>query len=103
MLGYMLASTDEAPGEIEEIEGKKFKIYRGSAAAGYAQGWKTSEGVEIKIPYKGAVQDILLDIEGGLRSSMSYVNSKSLSEYQSNVDFVRVTGSTIVENRPVNG
>jgi IMP dehydrogenase len=99
MLGYMLAGTDESPGQ--EVDGKK--VYRGSAAGGYAQGWKTSEGVSMQIESKGSVQEILLDIEGGLRSSMSYVNARNLGQYRENVEFVRVTGSTVVENRPVSG
>jgi IMP dehydrogenase len=97
MLGFMLAGTEESPGKVNA----GLKTYAGSAAGGYAEGWKTSEGAVLSIPYKGSIVDILNDIEGGLRSSMSYVNAHSIREFQENADFVEVTVSTRIENGPV--
>jgi len=117
MLGGMLAGTQETPGEvindggdhsyIDPVHGSVvwdigpatcFKIYKGSASGGFGNGWKTSEGVEIKIPYKGPVVPILKDIEGGLRSAFTYVGASNLTEFQNKVEFIKVSPSTKIEN-----
>lgn len=99
MLGSMLASTDESPGEVIEKDGKLFKYHSGSADVGHGDGYRTSEGVTTLLPYKGSVLDILKDIEGGLRSSMTYVGAYDLSEYYLKTNFVQVTNTVINENK----
>ena len=106
MLGSMLSGTTEAGGTTRRLlsdDGKTTVweyncIYRGSAAGGYAAGHKTSEGTSANIKYKGDVTPIVKDIEGGLRSSMSYVNAKTLEEYFHKTEFIHVTTSTALEN-----
>lgn len=102
MTGSMLSGTDEAAGTVKN--GNSITTsYWGSASGGYAQGNKTSEGVIAKhVEYKGAVKDIIKDIEGGLRSSMTYTNSLTLDEYRENVTFTIVSSNTIKENKTVN-
>jgi IMP dehydrogenase/GMP reductase len=105
MIGGMFAGTEECPGEIITTEaGKKFKKYRGSASEesyqvqGKASKWRAAEGDSFLVEYKGPVEGILLDIEGGIRSSMTYVDSKSLDEYVEKAQMVRVSASTVAEN-----
>ena len=78
--------------------------YRGSAskesyeAQGKDESWRTAEGVAITIPYKGPVSEVLRDIEGGLRSAITYVGAKNLKEFSQTAEFIRVTGNSVVEN-----
>lgn len=104
MLGGMLAGTAEAPGELINDDGRFYKKYRGSAskesyeAQGKNGSYITAEGESFLVPYKGSVVDILRDIEGGIRSSMTYVGAKDLNEFRANCDFVRITSAGVKEN-----
>lgn len=101
MLGYMLAGTDEAPGEIIN---DNYKKYRGSASQeayndqGKIADWRTFEGDSFLIPYKGPLNKVLQDITGGIRSSLSYVGARNLEEFREKVEFIRVSNSTFMEN-----
>jgi IMP dehydrogenase len=107
MLGSLLSGTKESPGTISkqgqwpnEVLHKK---YRGSASleSKLDRGeTKNVEGYSTTIPYKGKVHRILFDIIDGLKSSMSYVGADNLNEYQSKVEFIKVTSSGIVEAKP---
>lgn len=94
MLGGMLSGTEETPGSL--CDGKK--LYKGSASVGYGYGWKTSEGTSFPVDYKGPVELVIKDIEGGLRSSMTYVNASNLEEYRANAEFIKVSPNTVREN-----
>lgn len=115
MVGGMLAGTDETPGETqsvtvrhgiygEPLETKLVKKYRGSAskesydAQGKDSSWRTAEGESFMVPYKGSVGEVLKDIEGGIRSSMTYVGAKNLREFRENAQFVKISNSTVREN-----
>lgn len=80
------------------------KKYRGSASKesyevqGKLGAHRTAEGESILVPYKGPVADVLSDIEGGLRSAMTYTNSKTLEEFWEHCDFVRISNNTVLEN-----
>lgn len=126
MIGGMLAGTEETPGEVVyenyvELydhsespskligkigQGSRFKTYRGSASKesydhqGKNSDWRTAEGVSTKVPYKGSVESIIKDIEGGIRSSMTYTGSKNLKEFKERSEFIRVSDSTKIENTP---
>lgn len=100
MIGGMLAGTNETPGEV--VDGKK--IYRGSAskesyaAQGKDTAWRTAEGESFVVGCKGPVKDVLADIDGGLRSTMTYVGAKNLEELRAKATFARVSSSTVREN-----
>ena len=98
MLGSMLGATDESPGELYQLGEWKFKKVRGMASKevndevlGGMKDWKTAEGVSVNVDYKGSVHDILKDLNGGLRSSMTYVGARTLDEYKEYVEFGFVT------------
>jgi IMP dehydrogenase/GMP reductase/intein/homing endonuclease len=106
MIGGLLAGTDETPGQI--INGNQ-KIYRGSASKesyddqGKTSDWRTAEGISITVPYKGPVEHVIKDLEGGIRSSMTYTGSHNLTEFRNNARFIMVTNSTQLENKPHKG
>ena len=115
MLGSMLSGTDEAPGEVFEENGKKFKSYvgmgslaamkRGSADRYFQNASERKEklvpeGIEAKVPYKGSVEGILYQILGGLRSGMGYCGAHNLDELYKRSVFVRITNAGLVESHP---
>jgi IMP dehydrogenase len=94
MVGSALAGTYEAPGRVIVVDGKKFKIMRGAASFSVQQEFAGAdpeyiEGSESIVAYKGRVTDVIQRYVAGLRSSMSYMNARTLEEYRSNASFVR--------------
>ncbi len=115
MLGNLLAGTDESPGELIELSGRKFKYYRGMGSMGAMQGIggdrytsgiknvKTvPEGVEARVPYRGSLEDVIKQILGGLRSGMGYVGAKNISELHSKAKFNFITKAGMIESLPHN-
>lgn len=93
MVGSALAGTREAPGRVIVVDGKKHKIMRGAASFSVQQDAGTAdpdyvEGTETLVRYKGAVDDVVRRYLAGLRSSMSYMDARTLEEYRDNVSFV---------------
>ncbi len=93
MLGSALAGTREAPGRIIVVDGSKYKIMRGAASFSVQQEHggeqpEYVEGAETMVSYKGSVVDVTSRYRAGLRSSMSYMNARTLEEYRTNVNFV---------------
>lgn len=117
MLGSMLSGTTEAPGEIFESNGRKYKTYRGMGSVGamaqahgssdrYFQGGVNEanklvpEGVEARVEYKGDVSDIVFQIIGGLRSGMGYVGAATINDLRENAQFVKITNAGLRESHP---
>lgn len=111
MLGNLFAGCDESPGDIVELNGEKFKKYRGmgsieSLKANYANrydAFKKSlvpEGVSGLTKYRGSVEDVITQFEGGLKKAMVYVGAKNLVEFQRRARFVRITSSGFTESHP---
>lgn len=97
MLGGMLAGHDESSGEVVEMSGKKFKRFYGMSSKeamekhhGSMAEYRASEGRSVNIPYRGPVQDTVLDILGGLRSTCTYVGAHRLKELSKRATFIRV-------------
>ena len=92
MLGSLLAGTEESPGDIVTINGKKGKIYRGMASKEAQMDWKGSyssyEGVSTTIPYKGKLSEIIDDLRRGIASGLSYSGCRSVQEFQDNAIIV---------------
>lgn len=115
MLGSMLAGTDEAPGETEIFQGRKFKTYRGMGSVAamkkgssdrYFQGSVNEanklvpEGIEGRVAYKGAAADIVFQLVGGIRSGMGYTGAGDLEALRENAQFVEMSGAGLIESHP---
>lgn len=117
MLGSMLSGTIEAPGDIFEDNGKKYKRYRGMGSVGamaqahgssdrYFQGGVNEanklvpEGVEARVEYKGDVSDVVFQIDGGLRSGMGYCGAANIPELIEKAQFVQITNAGLRESHP---
>jgi IMP dehydrogenase len=107
MLGSLFSGTKETPGKISKVgkwpDEKLYKTYRGSASldSKSERGEESNvEGNSKIIPYKGKVKRILNDIKDGIRSSMSYVGARTLEEYRSLVEFVKITEAGRIEATP---
>lgn len=100
MLGRMLAGTRETPGEVIKYNGQLWKKYRGSASFGVKMRNEFIEGEETMIGYKGTVKNVIDSISDGLRSSMSYMNCKNLSEFRKTDTFAVLSNSSYLERLP---
>ena len=117
MLGSMLSGTTEAPGEVFEENGKRYKSYRGMGSVGamaqahgssdrYFQGGVNEanklvpEGIEARVEYKGDVSDIVFQIDGGLRSGMGYVGAPDIPTLIDKAQFVQITNAGLRESHP---
>jgi IMP dehydrogenase len=104
MIGSLFAGTDDAPGEVIYEEGKAFKLYRGMASAGAMQvvgADRTPEGISTLIPYKGSVVALVTELDGGIRSGLSYCNSASIADlHQQTIELTKVTQASQRESQP---
>ena len=75
---------------------------KGSADRYFQNGTKkfVPEGVEGRVPYKGAVGDTVYQMMGGLRSGMGYVGCHNIQELRTNAKFIKITGAGLVESHP---
>lgn len=114
MLGSLLAGTEESPGQTEIYQGRSFKVYRGMGSMGAMEQAHGSsdryfqedakklvpEGVEGRVPYKGALSDTAFQLMGGLRSAMGYCGTRTIEELRQNAEFVRITSAGLIESHP---
>jgi IMP dehydrogenase len=114
MVGSLLAGTDESPGDLIIYEGRKYKNYRGMGSVeAMEDGSKdryfqdaeddvkklVPEGIVGRVPFKGAVNEVLYQMAGGLRAGMGYVGAANLAALQA-AQFVRITGAGLRESHP---
>ena len=115
MIGSMFAGTKESPGEIEPSAHGLVKRVRGMASfeairnRAERQGTdvdeeyfeqRAPEGVEGTVNYKGSVVPLVHKLLAGLRSSMSYLDARTIAEFQANAQFVRLTPAGLTESQP---
>ena len=112
MLGSLLAGTEESPGAMEIYQGRSFKVYRGMGSmAAMAEGSKdryfqedakklVPEGVEGRVPYKGALADTIFQMLGGLRAGMGYCGAKDIDTLRKEAQFIRITNAGLLESHP---
>ncbi len=107
MCGFLLAGTDETPGQITEKKGHKFKLYRGSASydvsftnKGSKEDIISVEGTETLIPYKGPIAPIIREVLGGLASGMTYIGAKTMEQLIGKADFIEITSAGFKESEP---
>ncbi|MGH8224744.1 MAG: IMP dehydrogenase [Gammaproteobacteria bacterium] len=114
MIGSLFAGTEEAPGEVELYQGRSYKAYRGMGSLGAMGGEHGSrdryfqdeversklvpEGIEGRVPYKGAVSAIVHQLLGGLRASMGYTGCADIEAMRTRAGFVRMTAAGVRES-----
>ena len=112
MVGSMIAGTDESPGEVILYQGRSYKAYRGMGSLGamargsadrYFQKDAASdklvpEGIEGRVPYKGAAGAVIHQLVGGLRAAMGYTGCATVEAMRKNCKFVRITGAGLTES-----
>jgi IMP dehydrogenase len=115
MIGGMFAGTEESPGEVELYQGRSYKAYRGMGSVGAMGATHGSsdryfqdateeleklvpEGIEGRVPYKGAFAAIVHQLIGGIRAAMGYTGSASIEEMRTKPQFVKITGAGMAES-----
>lgn len=113
MVGNLLAGVDEAPGDLELVDGAMWKTYRGMGSAGAMRGRAAdrygtgqgghkhvAEGVEARVRYAGPLAELVSQLVGGLRSGMGYAGAANLADLQERTRLVRITGAGLRESHP---
>jgi IMP dehydrogenase len=114
MLGSYFAGTQEAPGRVITMNGKRYKQYRGMGSVGAMQSGGgdrylkeegedeefVPEGVEAATPYKGPLESELHQLVGGMQSGMGYVGAATIPEFKERAEFVRVSSAGQTEGHP---
>ena len=115
MLGSLFAGVEESPGETVLFEGRTFKVYRGMGSVGamkagskdrYFQDHQEEsakfvpEGIEGKVPFKGALSDTVYQMIGGIRSGMGLCGTANLKELREKSQMVRISPAGMTESHP---
>ena len=115
MLGSLFAGTEESPGEIELYQGRSYKSYRGMGSLGamqqgssdrYFQELEREDPIaaaeklvpEGRVPYKGALVNVVHQLMGGLRAAMGYCGAGTIEELRTRAEFVEITSAGIRES-----
>jgi IMP dehydrogenase len=113
MLGNLLASTDESPGEVVMYQGRSYKIYRGMGSieamkegsrdryfqdSPLSESKLVPEGIEGRVPYKGSASRIIQMMVGGLKAGMGYAGCQSIEELQKKARFIKITSAGLRES-----
>ena len=114
MVGGLFAGTEEAPGEVELYQGRSYKTYRGMGSLGaMAEKYGSSdryfqendeveklipEGIEGRVPYKGALEAVVHQLCGGIRAALGYTGCLDLKEMRDKAKFVRLTSAGFKES-----
>ena len=112
MMGSLFAGCDEAPGDYEIYQGRKYKVYRGMGSISAMEAGSKDryfqqnmqklvpEGVEGRVAYKGSVEDTVYQLMGGLRSGMGYCGVTTIRELNERGKFVKMTAAALRESHP---
>ncbi len=112
MLGSLFAGTNESPGENIIYNGRAFKAYRGMGSSAAMKAGSSDryfqenakklvpEGVEGRVPHRGALADVVYQLVGGLKAAMGYCGVKTIQELRENGKFVRISNAGLVESHP---
>lgn len=112
MMGSIFAGCDEAPGDFELFQGRKFKVYRGMGSIAAMEAGSRDryfqtdakklvpEGVEGRVAYKGSVEDTVFQLVGGIRSGMGYCGAKDIPTLQKTAQFVKISAASLKESHP---
>ena len=114
MIGSLFAGLTESPGEMILYQGRTFKVYRGMGSLGamakgsserYRQsdsgpGKLVPEGVEGRVPFKGALSDSVYQLVGGLRAGMGYCGTPTIDRLRMEAQFIQVSAASVRESHP---
>ena len=115
MLGSLFAGTEESPGDIELYQGRSYKSYRGMGSIGAMQLGSSDryfqdaegegaaeklvpEGIEGRVPYKGSLANVILQLMGGLRAAMGYCGCPTIRDLSTRAEFVEITSAGVRES-----
>jgi len=113
MIGNLFAGADESPGEIVLYQGRSYKVYRGMGSLeAMKEGSKdrymqadvesetklVPEGIEGRVPYRGAISFCIHQLIGGLKAGMGYIGAKDIEELREKARFIRITSSGLKES-----
>ena len=113
MIGSLFSGTIESPGKIIKYKGKLYKNFRGMGSVGamavgsadryYQKKSKdvskyVPEGVEGMVRFKGAVEKIIYNLIGGLKSSMGYLGARTIKDLQKRGEFLKITKAGFYES-----
>jgi len=114
MAGSLFAGVEESPGDTILFQGRKFKTYRGMGSVEAMQSGSKDryfqdveddvkklvpEGIVARVPYKGTLTEVLVQLTGGIRAGMGYCGAKNIEALQ-HAKFTRITASGIQESHP---
>jgi IMP dehydrogenase len=106
--------VDESPGETIIYDGRKYKTYRGMGSVeAMKEGSKdryfqdaeddikklVPEGIVGRVPYKGILSEVIVQLVGGLRAGMGYTGSHTINELQ-NARFIKISPAGVAESHP---
>ena len=113
MMGSIFAGTEESPGKKYKYKNRLYKSYRGMGSIGAMSAGSSNryfqknhkdkskfvpEGVEARVMFKGAVDKIIYQLQGGLRSSMGYIGAKKIEEIYKKGKFIKITKAGFYES-----
>ena len=113
MIGSLLAGTQESPGEVFLFQGRSYKSYRGMGSLAAMEKGSSDryfqqdvqhklkfvpEGVEGRVPFKGASSEVIFQLVGGLRAAMGYTGNVNIKKMQSNCKFQKITTAGVKES-----
>lgn len=112
MVGSLLAGTLESPGALEIFQGRSFKVYRGMGSMSAMEAGSKDryfqedakklvpEGVEGRVPYRGALSEVVYQLVGGIRSGMGYCGMPTIEDLRTKAEFIKITNAGLVESHP---
>ena len=114
MIGGLFAGLAESPGRTILYQGRTFKAYRGMGSlgamakgsseryrqAGEGPGKLVPEGVEGRVPFKGALSDFVYQLVGGLRAGMGYCGTQTIDQLRHDATFIQVSAASVRESHP---
>ena len=114
MIGGLFAGLTESPGQTILYQGRTFKVYRGMGSLGamakgssdryrqsdQAPGKLVPEGVEGRVPFKGALSDSVYQLVGGLRAGMGYCGTQTIEKLRTDAQFIQVSAASVREGHP---
>ena len=113
MIGSLLAGTEESPGEVFLYQGRSYKSYRGMGSLAAMERGSSEryfqqdvedklkfvpEGVEGRVPFKGAASEVIFQLVGGLRAAMGYTGNKNIKDMKNKCSFIKITQAGFKES-----